>query len=65
MYLLTRISMYERKNGSFKCKIEHDGRTVTGEHRYNAIKAYGAAEIKLVIKPGFVQSSDPADGEPL
>ena len=64
MFLLTRISMYQRKSGGFKCKIEHDGRTVVGEHPYNAIKAYGGAEMKLVIKPGFVQSSDPSDGEP-
>ena len=64
MYLLTRISMYQRKGGGFKCKIEHNGRVVVGEHPYNAIRAYGNAEINLVIKPGFVQSSDPADGEP-
>jgi len=64
MILLTRISMYERKGGGFKCMIEHNGRAVTGNHPYNPIKAYGNAESKLVIKPGFVQSSDPADGEP-
>ncbi len=61
--IISRITMYETARG-FRAKIEHDGKTVTGEHPYNAIQAYRNAEIQLVISPGYIMGADPADGEP-
>lgn len=56
MSVASRITLYENKAGKFKIRIDHFGRVATNAWRANAQDAYRDAEVKLVYKPGYVQS---------
>ena len=54
--IVSQIQLRVNSIGHYSVKIKHDGKVVVSLWHKNADAAYRDAELRLIYKPGYVQS---------